>query len=82
MTVEWEGKHLLTGEDTAICIWFEKIDNRQNVQKREFPPDILEKAEKPSSGRAMRWYDAAPRADRENLEVARDKDPSRTPVNK
>jgi uncharacterized protein YodC (DUF2158 family) len=82
MTVEWEGKHSLTGEDVAICIWFEKIGNRENVQRREFPPDILEIAEKPSPDRAKRWYDAEPRADRPALGVVKDKDPSQEPFEK
>jgi hypothetical protein len=82
MTIEWQGKHSLTSEEIAICVWFEKIGTRENVQRKEFPPDILEIAEKPDTSRAKRWYDAEPRADRPAMGVVKDKDPSQEPWEK
>ena len=44
MTVEKVGKTAMLEEDAVWCTWFEKIGNRQVVQRETFPPVTLEKA--------------------------------------
>jgi uncharacterized protein YodC (DUF2158 family) len=47
MTVEQVGKTSFD-EDGVWCTWFEKIGNRQVVQRETFPPVVLEKSSKPT----------------------------------
>ena len=44
MTVEQVGKKSMTEEDAVWCVWFEKVGNKQVVQRDTFPPVVLEKA--------------------------------------
>ena len=50
MTIEQVGKRAMTEEDAVWCTWFEKVGNRQVVQRETFPPITLEKTEKPGLG--------------------------------
>lgn len=50
MTVEQVGEAHMTGEPTVWCVWFEKVGNKQVVQRDTFPPVTLTKA---SSGGVM-----------------------------
>jgi uncharacterized protein YodC (DUF2158 family) len=50
MTVEQTGKRAMTEEDAVWCTWFEKVGNRQVLQRETFPPITLEKVEKPGLG--------------------------------
>lgn len=50
MTVEQVGKLSQTGEDAVWCTWFEKVGNRQVVQRDTFAPVLLEKGEMPGIG--------------------------------
>lgn len=43
MTVEQVGKTAMTNEDAVWCVWFEKVGNKQVVQRVTFPPVTLEK---------------------------------------
>ena len=45
MTIERIAKGERTGEDAVYCTWFEKIGNRQQVQRENFNPVLLEKYE-------------------------------------
>jgi uncharacterized protein YodC (DUF2158 family) len=47
MTVEQVGQTHITSEDAVWCSWFEKVGNRQVVQRNTFPPIALEKAQRP-----------------------------------
>lgn len=44
MTVEQVGKKSMTEEDAVWCVWFEKVGNKQVVQRDTFPPIVLETA--------------------------------------
>ncbi len=44
MTVEQVGKKSMTGEDAIWCVWFEKVGNKQVVQRDTFPPVVLKTA--------------------------------------
>jgi len=44
MTVEEAHEHDLS------CIWFEKVGNKQVLQRNSFPPVVLEKGQKPGPG--------------------------------
>jgi len=50
MTVEQVGKRAMTEEDAVWCTWFEKVGNRQVVQRETFPPVTLEKASRSGIG--------------------------------
>lgn len=50
MTVEQTGTKAYTEEAAIWCIWFEKVGNRQVVQRDTFPPITLEKVVKPTVG--------------------------------
>ena len=50
MTVEQVGKQAMTEEEAVWCTWFEKVSNKQVVQRDTFPPIVLEKADKPGIG--------------------------------
>ncbi|ARP68127.1 MULTISPECIES: YodC family protein [Mesorhizobium] len=50
MTVEQVGKTSMTDEDGVWCVWFEKIGNKQVVQRETFPPVALKKYERPATG--------------------------------
>lgn len=49
MTVERIGKDSKNQEDVVVCTWFEKVGNRQFLQKEQFSLIVLEKYE-PSFG--------------------------------
>jgi uncharacterized protein YodC (DUF2158 family) len=49
MTVEQVGKTAMFQEEAVWCVWFEKVGNKQVVQRDTFAPILLEKAEKPSA---------------------------------
>ena len=53
MTVEKVGKLAMTEEEAVWCNWFERVGNRQVVQKDAFSPDVLKHAD-PSPGASMR----------------------------
>lgn len=44
MTVEQVGQKSMTGEDAVWCVWFERIGNKQVVQRDTFAPVVLDKA--------------------------------------
>ena len=48
MTVEQAGKKAVTEEEAVWCIWFENVGAKRVVQRETFPPQTLEKTEKPS----------------------------------
>jgi uncharacterized protein YodC (DUF2158 family) len=48
MTVEKVGQTAMTQEEAVWCVWFEKVGNKQVVQRDSFAPVLLEKSEKPS----------------------------------
>lgn len=41
MTVEQIGKKSMTNEDAVWCVWFERVGNKQVVQRDTFPPVAL-----------------------------------------
>ncbi|MNY78339.1 hypothetical protein D3C86_2185450 [compost metagenome] len=47
MTVEQVGKLAITETDAVWCVWFEKVGNKQVVNRDTFPPVTLEEAGKP-----------------------------------
>lgn len=49
MTVEQVGKKAVTDEEAVWCTWFEKVGNKQVVQRETFAPAILEKPRKPGA---------------------------------
>ncbi len=49
MTIERVGKGESTQEDFVVCVWAQKVGNRQEVQREQFNPIVLEKYE-PSFG--------------------------------
>lgn len=46
MTVERVGKQAMTEEDGVWCVWFDKVGNKQIVQRDTFLPVVLKKVEK------------------------------------
>jgi len=52
MTVEQVGALAMTDQEAVWCTWFEKVGNRQVVQRDTFPPITLEKAEQSPLGGA------------------------------
>jgi uncharacterized protein YodC (DUF2158 family) len=53
MTVEQVAKRDMTDREEVWCVWFEKVGNKQVVQRDTFVPALLEKAKKPSVGAVM-----------------------------
>lgn len=51
MTVEQVGKTSMTDEDGVWCVWFEKIGNKQVVQRETFPPVALKNTNAPPPDR-------------------------------
>lgn len=54
MTVERIGKDERTGENAISCTWFEKVGNRQDLQRSTFNPVVLEKYKRQSGISTMR----------------------------
>jgi len=54
MTVETIDKDGVTGRDAVFCVWFEKVGNRQQVQRDAFSPVLLTKYQPPRSMRFER----------------------------
>ena len=53
MTVEDIGEKHMTGDQAVWCVWFEKVGNKQVVQRDTFPPFTLEKSQRPGIGFAV-----------------------------
>jgi uncharacterized protein YodC (DUF2158 family) len=49
MTVEQVGTKAYTEEAAVWCVWFEKVGNKQVVQRDTFTPTVLEKCGKTPS---------------------------------
>ena len=54
MTVEIIDKDGMTGRDAVFCVWFEKVGNKQQVQRDGFSPVLLEKYQRPGPMRLER----------------------------
>ena len=50
MTVEKVGKSAMTDEEAVWCTWFDKVGNRQVVQRDAFAPVLLEMASRGIGG--------------------------------
>ena len=50
MTVEQVGEKALTGGEAVWCVWFEKVGNKQEAKRDDFPPVVLERSSKPGLG--------------------------------
>lgn len=45
MTVENVGEQYMSTEVSVWCVWFERVGNKQVVQRDTFPPVTLEKVQ-------------------------------------
>lgn len=45
MTVEQVGEKSYSNEPLVWCVWFERVGNKQVVQRETFPPNVLKKDE-------------------------------------